>query len=202
MTCTILERSLILDRESITMVSHHLHQQYPARSAARCAQRQIKLAFFIAQRQRIVDVLRKWGSLMWASTGTSAASANNGRKWVTSFSVFLLLVLVMDKTLIAAYYFCEGRIKHHGSEAEAEKRKLGALVRLTQTELFERCKEVFHSRFKSRKAGKESCNPIRDGWKGRAMQMREERIVKDLRHIVRDFGKDCAPCEDATQVPS
>lgn len=190
-TCTILERSLILDNESMAEVSEYFQQQYPPMSAAKCAQRQIKLAFFILQRQRIVEVLRKWGNLMWATTSASTTSSTNGSKWVKSFSVFLLLVLIMDKTLIAAYYFCEGRIKHHGRDAVTERAELQKLIRLTQTELFERCKEVFHSKFKTRKGGRESCNPIRDGWKDRAMELREERLVRELQSVVLDFGKTC-----------
>ena len=112
--------------------------------------------------------------------------------WATSFSVLVMLILAVDKTLGAAYYFCEGRIKHHNYEAMAERREFRELVRLTQTELFERCKEIFHSSFKTRKGGKEACNPIRDGIKAfrrRSVKEGISRLVWDLQAVTRDFGK-------------
>lgn len=187
-TCTILDRSLVLDEESLNLVSQYTGQTYPANTAARCAQRQMKLAFFLMQRKRIFDVLQRWGALMWATTGSSNVGNSNGRKWTTSFCVFLTMILVMDRTLISAWYFCEGQIKHHGHDADIERAQLRNIVRLTQTQLFERCKEIFHSRFKTRKAGKESCNPIRDGWRGQPMEPRDEQLVKDLQSIVVEFG--------------
>jgi len=187
-TCIILERSLRLDDESLQSVESALGQKYPARAAPRCAQRQIKLALFNQQRQRIISVLAKWGSLMWTSNG----GTTNERKWAVGFSVFLLLTLVIDKTLGAAHVFCENRIKNLGYEAESERAKFEQLGRLTETELFERCKEILHSRFKTRKAGKESCNPIRDGngaWRGKPVDARTDRFVQELQAIVSEFGK-------------
>jgi len=61
-----------------------------------------------------------------------------------------------------------------------------------QTELFERCKEIFHSSFKTRKGGKEACNPIRDGiraFRGKAVNEGISRFVRDLDAIMRQFGK-------------
>lgn len=186
-TSTILERSLILDDDSILQVERHLGEQYPRQSAASCAQRQIKFALFLAQRPRIIDVLREWGALMWSSK-----SVDSEQKWATSFSVLAMLILVVDKTLGAAYFFCEGRIQHHGYAAVAERREFGELVRLTETEVFARCKEIFHSSFKTRKGGKEACNPIRDGtaaWRGRKVGEGTSRLVWDLQDMVRDFGE-------------
>ncbi|TAQ86179.1 hypothetical protein B7494_g5497 [Chlorociboria aeruginascens] len=184
-TSTILERSLILDRESINMVQNHLQQNFPARSAPRCAQRQIKLAFFFIHRQRIMEVLKRWGMLMW----TSNNSISSEYKWAIGFSVFLVLILVIDKTLGAAYLCCEGRIKNYGREAAAERAEFQKLVMLTQRELFERCREIFHSRFKTRKAGKESCNPIRDGrgaFRGREVDDRIMTLVYDMNRVVHE----------------
>src|SRR5271155_2834298 len=70
-TSTILERSLVLDAESTNKVREHLQQQYPERSAPRCAQRQIKLAFFMLQRVRIKEVLKDWGNRMWMIKGSA-----------------------------------------------------------------------------------------------------------------------------------
>lgn len=158
-TAVILERSLILDELSLRKVSNHLGQEFPSKSAPRCAQRQIKLAFFVLQQRRIQRVLKDWGSMMW----TTNSSLGKDKEWATAFCVFIMLILVMDKTLGAAYYFCEGRILHHGQDEDKERTEFERLVRLTQKELFERCKEIFHWKFKTRKGGKEACNPIRDG---------------------------------------
>ena len=186
--CTIFERSLVLDDESQYKVENHLNRKYPRRSAVRCVQRQVKLAFFEVQRKRIVKVLEAWGSLMW----TSNKGTTSDKKWTISFSVFLALVLAIDKTLGQGYFFCETRIAYHGAEERSERRKFQELVRLTQAELFERCKEIFHSSFKTRKNGKEACNPIRDGmgaFKDRVVEKPIESFVNELQIITREFGE-------------
>jgi hypothetical protein len=170
------------------MVEEHLDEVYPTRSAPNCAQRQIKFALFLAQRQRVFDVLREWGAMMWSSGKTVDVE----QKWATSFSALLMLILVVDKMIESAYLFCEGRIEHHGFDATAERRAFAELVRLTQTELFERCKEIFHSSFKTRKGGKEACNPIRDGlgaFRGRRVPEGISRLVWDLQGARAEFGK-------------
>lgn len=191
-TSTILERSLVLDPDSINQVQTHLRQQYPARSAPRCAQRQIKLTFFKVQRDRIVAILKEWGAMMW----TIHNAANSTDKWAIGFSTFIMLTLVIDKTLGSAYYLCESRIEHRGADAEAERREFRELINLTETKLFDRCKEIFHWKFKTRKAGKEACNPIRDGidaFKGRPVSEAITRLVGDLEGIKRDFGRFFLP---------
>lgn len=89
-TSTILERSLILDEASLHQVENHLQQQFPRRSAARLAQRQIKLAFYEIQRNRISKVLEEWGKEMWTSNKNTPPE----KKWATSFSVLVTLTLV------------------------------------------------------------------------------------------------------------
>jgi hypothetical protein len=135
---------------------------------------------FLVQRERIVRVLEAWGSMMWTSSRNTRAD----EKWALSFSVFL--------SMGQGYWFCEGRIKNHGHEARVERRKFQELVRLTQAELFERCKEIFHSSFKTRKNGKEACNPIRDGllaFKNQEVKVPIAEFVNDLRRIAREFGE-------------
>ena len=185
-TGTIIERSLVLDTESIEKVQHHLQQEYPPRSAPRCVQRQIKLAVFLIQRERVISVLKEWGSIMW----------KDDKNWPVAFCVFVMLTLVMDKTVGSAYYFCENRIANRGYEASSERSTFGKLVRLTQTELFERCKEIFHWKYKTRKGGKEAINPIRDGrdaFKGKAANDGDNdgviSLVGNLQTVVREFGK-------------
>jgi len=189
-TCVILERSLILDEESLGQVQQELFEEYPKRSAPRCAQRQIKLAFFMLQEKRINTVLKEWGAKMWSTGSTNSRGAD----WATAFTVFLMLVLVTDKILGAAWYFCEGNIEHDGNEAIAERRQFQELVKLTEKELFQRCKEIFHWKFKTRKGGKEACNPIRDGieafqGKSKATPVDEnvQNLVSELQAVARDF---------------
>lgn len=127
--------------------------------------------------------------MMWATN----PSMSKDKEWALAFSVFVILILVMDKTLGAAYYFCEGRIKHHGHQAGPERAEFEKLVRLTQKELFERCKEIFHWKFKTRKGGKEACNPIRDGsetFQGKSKSVDPDvlQFVRDLQDVVGEFG--------------
>ncbi|KAL2065640.1 hypothetical protein VTL71DRAFT_3310 [Oculimacula yallundae] len=187
-TSVILERSLFLDPNSLNRVQKHLGREYHRRSAPRCAQRQIKLAFFMLQQKRIHLVLKEWGNMIWATN----SSTTKDKEWAIAFSVFVTLILVMDKTLGAAYYFCEGRIKHHGFEDSIERQSFQELVRLTQKELFERCKEIFHWKFKTRKGGKEACNPIRDGIDGfqgkfKTVDSDVVRFVRDLQRVVSEY---------------
>tara|TARA_R110002060_G_scaffold69769_1_gene78390 strand:- start:256 stop:981 length:726 start_codon:yes stop_codon:yes gene_type:complete len=189
-TSVILERSLFLDQNSLQQVQDHLGQEYHRRSAPRCAQRQIKLAFFMLQQRRIQSVLKDWGAMIWATN----PSATKDKEWALAFSTFLILILVMDKTLGAAFYFCEGRVKHHGYPASTERESFQELVRLTQKELFDRCKEIFHWKFKTRKGGKEACNPIRDGidaFQGKSKTVDHDvvRFVMELQRIVGEYGK-------------
>jgi hypothetical protein len=173
----------------MAIVENHLKQKFPPDSAARCAQRQMKLAFFEVQRKLIVQVLENWGNIMW----TSSKSTHSDTKWAISFSVFLALTLVIDKTLGQAYYFCESKIANDGLERERERAKFNDLVRLTETELFERCKEIFHSSFKTRKNGKEACNPIRDGlnaFRDQEVGEATASFVKELRDLIEEFSEN------------
>lgn len=136
-------------------------------------------------------MLKDWGAMMWA---TNTSSTPKDKEWATAFCVFILLILVMDKTLGAAYYFCEGRIMHQGFEALKERKEFEKLVRLTQKELFERCKEIFHWKFKSRKGGREALNPIRDGIDAFAGKVQEldgdvRALIDELQNLVAGFGE-------------
>jgi hypothetical protein len=191
-TAVILERSLTLDNESQSLVQQQLREIYPEGSAPRCAQRQIKLAFYFLQEKRITKVLKDWGNMMW-STSNNTSKDN---EWATAFSVFLMMILVTDKILGAAWYFCEANIKHRRHDPVSERRQFHKLVELTEKELFERCKEIFHWKFKTRKCGKEACNPIRDGieaFQGKSKLVPVDgsanALVWELRSIVGNYGK-------------
>jgi hypothetical protein len=191
-TTVILERSLSLDDESQSQVQQQLQEEYPESSSPRCAQRQIKLAFYFLQEKRIMKVLKDWGNMMWfTSTNT-----RKGNEWATAFSVFLITILVTDKILSAAWYFCELNITHRRHDPISERRQFQKLVELTEKELFERCKEIFHWKFKTRKGGKEACNPIRDSIKAFQSKSKSapintsvKHLVRDLQAIIRDFSK-------------
>ncbi|KAG9233157.1 hypothetical protein BJ875DRAFT_379195 [Amylocarpus encephaloides] len=187
-TAKILEKSLTLDAESSSDVQNRFQTEYPEKPVARCVQRQIKLAFFLNQQQLINNVLKEWGTLMWTLN-----PAGNDSKWAVTFSVFLVLTLVMDKVSASAHYYCEDKILHQGSGPDAEKAAFLRLVRLTETQLFDRCKEIFHWKFKTRKCGKESCNPIRDGmdaFRGRPVSSAIANLTLGLQDVIQEFGNE------------
>jgi hypothetical protein len=150
------------------------------------AQMQIKMAFFHLQQRRIQLVLKQWGSILWTN------SLNSDKSWVHSFCIFTILMLVLEKTISAAQSLCEARIAYQGYDPVPERAKFNELVRLTEKELFDRCKEIFHWKFKTRKWGKEACNPVRDGasaWQRYTMDERTTKFVEDLQHLTGAFGK-------------
>jgi hypothetical protein len=189
-TAVILERSLILDDESQRQVQQQLQEEYPARTAPRCAQRQIKLEFYFLQEKRIRRVIKDWGRMIW-STG----NISKDNEWAIAFSVFLIIILVTDKILGSAWYFCEANIEHGQIDAVWERRLFQDLVNATEKELFERCKEIFHWKFKTRKGGEDACNPIRDNIEAFQSKSKSvpintsiKHLVWDLRAIIRDFS--------------
>jgi hypothetical protein len=187
---TILERSLLLDEMSRNCVEELLGEKFHELSAPRVAQRQIKLAIFMTQTARIQDVLHGWGRLM----SKTASKTNLSQDWPTAICVFLMMVLVMDKVIGSAWFFCEVNIQHDRRDAMEERRHFMELVTLTQTELFERCKEIFHTRYKTGKGGNLSFNPVRDGveawhWQKQVPNTEARALTRDLRVIVQEFGK-------------
>jgi hypothetical protein len=189
---TILERNLNLDDESQRKVEEHMNEEYPAPSAPNCAQRQIKLALFMAQRERVVGVLKDWGAMMWSSN----KNVDTAQKWAASFSVLVMLILIVDKMVESSYLLYDLRIKDQKRDASAERRRFEELVRLTQTHVFDQAKEIFHSSFKTRKGGKEACNPIRDGmeaFRGRQVPEDISRLVAELQRAHSDFRKSFSP---------
>jgi len=128
---------------------------------------------------------------MWKMEKSSTAA--NDRSWATSFCVLIMMSLVIDKSLASAYYFCETEIAHKGKEERMERERWRTLVTLTQRELFERCKEIFHWKFKTRKGGREACNPIRDGldtFKDRIVDTDIVNLVRDVRQLMGQFDKE------------
>ncbi|TVY71538.1 hypothetical protein LSUE1_G006562 [Lachnellula suecica] len=183
---SIVERTLNLDAESINRVQNELQQRYPKETTSKCAQKQIKFALLLGQQRRINRVLKDWGSLMWTIHNT----ASNDKKWAISFCVFLILTLTTDKIFGQTWYFCETGIKFRGAEPKSEYAKCIHYLQMTEKELFERCKEIFHWKFKTRKGGKEACNPIRDGmeaFRGRAVPPGIRNLTVGLQSVVREY---------------
>lgn len=150
------------------------------------AQMQIKMAFLHLQQRRIQLVLKQWGNTLWSVTATGDKS------WVQAFCIFTILVLLLEKTISAARSLCEARIAYQGYDPVPERAKFEEFLRFSQKEFFDRCKEIFHWKFKTRKGGKEACNPVRDGasaWHRYTLDERTTKFVEDLQHLTRTFGK-------------
>lgn len=130
-------------------------------------------------------------------------TADSNNKWATAFCVFVMLTLIMDKTITAAYYLCEDRILD-GKDARTEREGFHRLVRLMETELFERCKEIFHSRYKTRKGANERFNPIQDGlraWRKVQPDGKTARLIIEMQTVVRDVGQAIVPPSLRTSQP-
>jgi hypothetical protein len=189
---SVLEKNLALDDVSANAVQYHLGYGYSEKAVARCVQRQIKLAFFLSQQKRVNKVLQEWGRVMWAIGNT----AGNDSKWAITFCVFLLMTLVMGKMRANGHYFCETKILHKGADPTGERAKLSELLQHSELQVFGRCKEIFHWKFKTRKGGKEACNPIRDGleaFRGRHVDNGIKSLTYGLQRVVRDFGMQKHP---------
>lgn len=56
-------------------------------------------------------------------------------------------------------------------------------------------KEIFHTKYKTRKVGRDACNPIRDGvevWMTDKPNVTDEKtitLVRDLQQMMTEFGK-------------
>lgn len=185
-TVTILERSLIIDEDSMTEVEAHLLQKFPARSVARAVQSQVKLILFEKQQLRVLKFLKDWEAIL-------SSAGSEGQDWEISFCVFLILAMVLDKVIGHAYFSCEFRIEVRGFEPTEERKKFSDLVTIMETYLFEKCKEIFHHRYGTRQAGDESFNPIRDGihsWKRKpAPALKTIRLVQTLRRIIKEHSE-------------
>jgi hypothetical protein len=145
------------------------------------------MAFYYLQQRKIELILQQMGDLLWNPSTTSL-----DRNRVRAFCIFTVLMLVLEKTILTSKYFCEGRITHSGYDPGSERAKFEEFLRLTEREFLERCKENFHRKFKTRKGGKESRNPIRDttsAWHKSTLDERTTKFVEDLQRLTNAFGK-------------
>jgi hypothetical protein len=129
-----------------------------------------------------VKVLEGWESRISASSHPA-----KDNEWAITFSVLLIIILVIDKALGSAYYCCKGKIQYSGCNAEEERARFEDLARLTQTVVFERFKERFHKKFKTRQGGEESCNTIRGGVKSFNGKSKCIRVDNNVKIFVRDL---------------
>jgi hypothetical protein len=177
-------------------IQRHFQQGRPPHSAPILALRQIKFGFFLLMQRKISKVLIERGNKMWT------LRLINDNEWAISFSVLLMITLVMDKTLSGAYNFCENRIKHGGREAEEWRDTFQNLLRLKKMELFERMKEIFHWKFKTcqYQDGERTCNPIRDGVKAFNGKFKPTCVDNHVANFVRglqaitEFSKNAHTC--------
>jgi hypothetical protein len=149
----------------------------------------------MVQQQRVLRVLQDWGKIM-----RKTSDANT--RWAPAFCVFIVLILIMDSTIAAAYLMCRNNIESRRNDAKTESAKFQELVRLIETQLFEWCKEIFHSRYKTRKGANDRCNPFRDGvaaWRKQRVDEKTAILVGELQRIVHDFGM-CHPSSCTSPV--
>ncbi|KAH6699736.1 hypothetical protein BKA61DRAFT_213849, partial [Leptodontidium sp. MPI-SDFR-AT-0119] len=186
----VMERSLFLTPKSLNAAQKVLGQEFHRRSAPRFAQRQIKLVVFDALRSRLISLLKDWEII-------NNHAVNREDDWAAELCVLLILILVADKVAGSALYFCEARIKHHGYHAKSERAELGQFVEVSDKYSFGYLRESFHSRYGTRRGGKESFNPIRDGmdsWRGaKEPDSKTKRLVEDLIHIKNEFDDEINP---------
>ena len=184
---SILERSLLLNEEVINLVPPLKDYEYPY--SAEVLEQQVKLIFLTSQRTQVMKIFEAWGKLMWKS---SSANLKNHRNWTIPFCVLVVMIMVMEKSITSSQLLCEARIQLLGSDAKAERARAAELTSLIKTQLFERFKEIFHLRFKTRKGGMESCNPIRDGLATMGVVTVDEQTTQFLSNlvlIVKELGK-------------
>ncbi|PVH68314.1 hypothetical protein DL98DRAFT_372821, partial [Cadophora sp. DSE1049] len=135
---------------------------------------------FDALRSRLISLLRDW-----ETTNSHAVSPEDD--WAAELCVLLILILVADKVAGIAFYFCEGRIKHHGHDAKSERANFGEFANVSDKYSFDYLRETFHQRYGTRRGGRESFNPVRDGmgsWRGaKGPDSKTKRLVEDLINI-------------------
>ncbi|KAH6700700.1 hypothetical protein BKA61DRAFT_740934 [Leptodontidium sp. MPI-SDFR-AT-0119] len=186
----LLERSLFLAPESLNAAQEVVGQEFHRRSPPQLAQRQIKLVVFDDLRSRLISLLKDWEII-----NNHAVSPEDD--WAAELCVLLILILVADKVAGSAWYFCEGRIKHHGYHAKSESAQFGEFVEVFDKYSFGYLRESFHSRYGTRRGGKESFNPVRDGmnsWRGaKEPDSKTKRLVEDLIHIKNEFNDEINP---------
>lgn len=190
---SILESQFSIHESSVPDVESLLGQELPARTPPVVLQKQLKLVLYVSQEKRIIEVLRGFGSQMWSSS----LPKNRGDQWISLFCLMSLLAMAADKIIVAARTQRDARIIFQESyvlqkEEEVSVRNLEQLIR---REFFDRCTEIFHWKFKTRKGGKEACNPIRDGFEtlqGKGVDSQLEsgamEFVKELQNLAASMG--------------
>lgn len=181
----ILGGNLFLSPHSSKMLRGFLEKDFGHRAVPRLASRQIKCIAVEASRSRLISLLRDWDN-------TNSHAAYPEDDWATELCVLLILILVADMVAGSAFYFREGRIRYHQFDAKSERTKFGEFTNVSDKYTFEYLRERFHSRYGTRRGGKDSFNPVRDGmssWRGaNRPDARTRRLIEDLINIKKEFG--------------
>ena len=91
---------MILDSESPELVKEELQEDFGSTSVPKCAQGQIKLAFYNLQLIRVATAFGELGKLLWGQLSIQ----QRPEAWAASFCLLLLLILSIDKTTVSTYY--------------------------------------------------------------------------------------------------
>ncbi len=123
-------------------------QDFPHKMMPIMVQKPIKLALIYSQAEQVGQVLKEWGSRIW-----DRSSGDKGGEWATLFSVLTILSLLADKIIVAGHTLSEAMISFQGCDLSQERDEFRWMASLVETELFGRCKEIFHWKFQTRMGG-------------------------------------------------
>lgn len=144
---SLLDRTFILNRN---LYANTQHRQY---TIPNLVQSQLKYLFFQNQQQRIHSIFKGW------EESINKIHTPNLTCWITDFCVFCILCLIIDMAITSVWLFHSHRkeTSHETNDREAQE-----LIGIIEEKLFRKSKELFHLRYRTRKGGRESFNPLRD----------------------------------------
>lgn len=92
----------------------------------------------------------------------------------------------MDITILSAYDLHLYRVDVGRETNDRELRKLAGII---EEELFHKSKGIFHLRHRTRKGGRESYNPLRDGVDHRGSEnvgyeWWSLKLIEEVRHLI------------------
>lgn len=183
--CTIIDRSLLLDQGSYELVQRRFMKNFPREAAPRVVQRQLKCMLFSGRQDRLRSVLQKW---------SKSIRGIKKKTWLIDFCVLAVIVLCCDLTIKSAH---ESHLFKLKTNRETNDRELLNITRYIETEIFQKAKEVFHARHKTRMGGKASSNPMAEDFDSRISEGRNHdwwtpTLVAELRQLIIEIGKSRA----------
>lgn len=189
--CSLIDRSFLLDQESYDNARKQLKHEFPRHAAPNLVQRQLKYIFFQGQQKRIISVLKSWGKSIRQIDKPSSTL------WTADFCVLSMLCLIMDVTISSAYELHVYRMETHRETNDRELRNLAGTI---EEELFQKAKEIFHLRHRTRRGGRESYNPLRDGIDPHGsgsggLDWWSAKLMNDVRQLVLWIGLQTLLCK-------